>query len=147
VTAILQQLGLDSTFFTQLGVFFFLFIFLGAIYFNPFLKLLQERHRRTVEDRQRADTMMAEAATKLSEYQAQLQSARVEARAEMEKVIAEAKAAEAKILSSAREEARKIAVLTASEVDAERVRLRAQLELDAEALASAISEKLLIKKG
>ena len=147
MTAILQQLGLDSTFFTQLAVFFVLFAFLGQVFFKPFLRLIEERHRRTVEDRDSAEKMMASADAKMQEYQARLQAARAQARAEMESVLAAAKAEEAKILGSARDEAKKIAQQTAAELDAERARVRVQLEMDAEALATAISDKLLVKKG
>jgi F-type H+-transporting ATPase subunit b len=147
VTAILQQLGLDSTFYTQLMVFFVLFIFLGQFFFKPFLRLIEERHRRTVQDREAAESMMASAAAKMEEYQAKLHAARVEARGELESVIASAKAEEAKVLTAARDEAKKITQQVSSEIDVERARVRAQLEMDAEALATAISDKLLVRKG
>ena len=69
MTAILEQLGLDSTFFVQLVVFFFLFLFLGQVFFKPFLRLLEERHGRTVKDRETADAMVSAATAKLEEYQ------------------------------------------------------------------------------
>ncbi len=147
MTAILQQLGLDSTFYTQLMVFFVLFIFLGQFFFKPFLRLIEERHRRTVQDREAAETMMANAAAKMEEYQAKLHVARVEARSELEAVIAAAKTEEAKVLTEARDAAKKITQQVSFEIDAERARVRAQLELDAEALATAISDKLLVRKG
>jgi len=147
VTAILQQLGLDSTFYTQLMVFFVLFIFLGQFFFRPFLRLIEERHRRTVQDREAAESMVANAAAKMEEYQAKLHAVRVEARGELEAVIASAKAEESKVLAEAREEAKKITQQVSSEIHAERTRVRAQLEIDAEALATAISDKLLVRKG
>jgi F-type H+-transporting ATPase subunit b len=147
VTAILQQLGLDMTFFTQFAVFAVLFLFLGQVFFKPFLALLEERHRRTQRDREAAATMATETKAKLEEYESRVRSARLEARAEVEQAISEAKAEEARVLGAAREEAKKITLETIAGLSIEKERVRAQLEVDAESLATAISEKLLLKKG
>jgi F-type H+-transporting ATPase subunit b len=147
VTAILQQLGLDTTFFTQFVVFFVLFLFLGQAFFKPFLRLIEERTLRTQRDRELATAIEAETKIKLEDCESRLRAARVEARSEFEKILAEAKAEESKILNDARAEAKKITVETAAAISAERHRLRAQLELDVESLAAAVSEKLLLKKG
>lgn len=147
MTAILQQLGLDSTFYPQFVVFFVLFLFLGQFFFKPFLRLMEERHRRTVQDRQAAEAMMSSVSERLAQIEARLAQARLEARGDFEKTVAEAKQEEAKILSAAREEAKRVVSETATALDAERARVRAQLELDAEALASAVADKLLVNKA
>jgi len=147
VTAILDQLGLDSTFFTQLVVFVVLFGFLGQFFFRPFQRLIEERHHRTVQDREAANAMIAKASAQMEEYQAKLHAARIEARAELEAVLASAKSEEARILGAARDEAKKITQQVSMEIEAERGRVRARLEMDAEALATAISDKLLVRKG
>jgi F-type H+-transporting ATPase subunit b len=147
VSAILEQLGIDATFFIELGVFFVLFAFLSRAYFSPFMKLLQERHERTVRDREAARAMLEQADAKMAEYQAKLTDARAQARAEMEGVLRQAHAEEQAILAGARDEAKKITQSALAQVEAERVRVRAALEADTELLARGIVEQLLPKGG
>jgi len=147
VAAILEQLGIDSTFFIEFGVFFVLFAFLAKAYFGPFLKLLQERHARTVQDREAAQTIMSQAEQKFSEYQAKISDARQKARAEMEEALRQGRAEEHAALSGARDEAKKITQAALAEVEAERARLKAAIETDAESLARAIVERLMSQGG
>jgi len=147
VAEILDQLGLDATFFIQIAIFFVLFAFLSRAYFAPFMKLFQERHERTVSDREAARAMITQADEKFAEYQQRLSEARLKARAEVEEAIRAGKAEEHAILSSAREEAKKITLAAVAEVEAERSRLRAAIDTDVESLAKSIVDQLLVRKG
>ena len=147
MAAIIDQLGLDGTFFTQLGVFFVLFFFLGRVYFAPFLKLFQERHQRTVADKEAAQALLAQADEKFSEYQSKISEARLRARQEMEEALRAGHREEQAILTRSRDEAKRLTQAALQEVDAERARLRAAIETDAESLAKAIVDHLLVKKG
>jgi len=147
VTAILQQLGLDSTFYTEFAVFFVLFLFLGQIFFKPFLALFEERHRKTVQAKEEAAAMTASAQAKLEEYQAKLHEARVEARKAIDETLLAAKTEESKLLAAARDEAKKLTQQVSVEIEAERSRIQGQLQRDAESLATAIAETLLVRKS
>ena len=144
---ILDQLGLDSTFFTEFAIFFVLFAFLSRAYFAPFMKLFKERHERTVSDREAARAMVAQADEKFSEYQQKLAEARAHARAEIEEAVRAGKAEEHAVLNAARDEAKKLTLAAVTEIEAERARLRAAIETDAEGLAKSIVDHLLVKKG
>ncbi len=50
--ALLNQLGLDNTFFVELAIIAVLFFALSHFYFRPFLKLFEARLKKTVEDRE-----------------------------------------------------------------------------------------------
>lgn len=147
MSAILEQLGIDATFFVELGVFVVLFGFLSRAYFAPFMKLLQERHERTVRDREAAKAMLEQADAKMTEYQAKLSDARAKARAEIEESLRKAHVEEQAILAGSRDEAKKITQEALAQVEAERVRLRAAIEADTEVLAKGIVEQLLPKGG
>jgi F-type H+-transporting ATPase subunit b len=143
VSAILEQLGIDQTFFVQLIIFAVLFAILNQVYFKPFMKLFNARHQKTTADREAAERMMLEAQAKLEEYQKKLAEERTIARKDYEAIIDQAKKEEAALLAAAREEAKKITQQAAESVSAQRDHLRTQLETDVESLALAISEKLL----
>jgi len=142
---ILQQLGVDQTFFVIFGIFTAVFFILERVYFKPFFKLFELRHKKTVEDRQAATDMLAQAESKLDEYQRKLNDARTQARTEFNQLIDEAKKEEARVLAGAREEAKKIAQEASAEVLQQRDRLKKQLEGEVEQIAKGIADKLLVK--
>ena len=141
--AILDQLGLNSTFFYQLGIFIVVFLIVGNGFFKPFLKLIQARHQATVKAREDAEKTLAQAQAKFEEYRSRIQSERNLARKDYEEVLAEAKREESEILSHARTQAQQITQNTFDEISRERTRVRGELEADVERLAQQISETLL----
>lgn len=139
----LQQLGVDSTFFTQLGLFVALFIVLSQIFFKPFLRLFENRHQKMVADREAAERLMAQAEEKFSEYHKRLNDAHLQARKEYDAALNEAKHQEAELLSRAREEVKKITQDAATQVAQQREALKRDLELEVESLAVHVTQKLL----
>lgn len=146
LSAILEQLEINSTFFYQLAIFAVLYIVLSAVYFRPFMRLFEHRHQKTVADREAAERLMTQANLKLDEYRARLAEERQNAKKDYEAILTEAKKEETAILSQAREEAKKISQEAADSVSRQREQLKAQLEADIEGMARTISEKLLSRK-
>jgi F-type H+-transporting ATPase subunit b len=144
--SIIEQLGLDQTFFAQLAIIIVLFVVLGQVYFKPALKLFEARHKRTVADREAAEKLMAQAEAKLEEYKNRLAEERANARREYETILAEARKEETVLLAHARDEAKKITQQAAENVSAQRAELKRQLETDVESIAHKISERLLARK-
>lgn len=147
LNAILNQLGLDKTFYFQLGLFAALFAVLNPLYFKPFMRLFEARHRRTVQDREAAQKMLEQAEAKLEEYKRRIQEERISARKEMDTVLAAAKKAESEALSRAREEAKKIQHETLEGLEKQRTEIQKKLEQDVEQLARSVSDQLLSRKG
>ena len=143
MSAILEQLGLDQTFFYQLAIFAVLFLILGQFYFKPFLALFEARHKKTVEDREAAERLMSQAEARLEEYKKRLAAERAAARKDVEDILNLAKKEEAALLAHAREEAKKITQEAADSVAAQGQALRKQLEVDVEGMAQSIYENLL----
>ncbi|MFL5812658.1 MAG: ATP synthase F0 subunit B [Bdellovibrionia bacterium] len=146
MSAILEQLGIDSTFFAELVIFFVVFGVLSRFYFKPFLALFEARHKKTVQDREAAEKMMIDAQQKLEEYKQRLSAERAAAKKHYDTILEQAKKEEAEILARAREEAKKVTQEAADSVSAQREKLKAQLQSDVESLAQTISEKLLSRK-
>lgn len=146
MSAILEQLGLDKTFFYQLAIFAVFFILLGQVYFKPFLKLFELRHKKTVEDKEAAERMMAQAQSKLDEYNRRLSEVRQSTRKDIEDILTQARKEESALLAHAREEAKKITQEAAESVAAQGDKLRKDLEIDVEGMANTISERLLSRK-
>ncbi len=146
MSAILEQLGIDSTFFAELVIFFVVFTILSRFYFRPFLQLFEARHKKTVQDREAAEKMMIDAQQKLEEYKQRLSVERASAKKHYDTILEQAKKEEAEIMARAREEAKKVTQEAADSVSAQREKLKAQLQGDVESLAQTISEKLLSRK-
>lgn len=144
--ALLDQLGLDNSFFIEFGIIAVLFLALSQFYFRPFLKLFEARHKRTVEDREAAERLMAQANAKLEEYKRILSEERLQAKKGYDLALAEARKEESKILGEARDEAKKMAQEAAESANHQREKLKKDLERDIESISKSISEKLLSGK-
>jgi F0F1-type ATP synthase membrane subunit b/b' len=146
VSAIFEQLELNQTFFIQLALFAVLFLLLKPLYFKPFLKLFEARHKSTVADQEAAEKLMADAQAKLDEYKRRLSEERAAARKEFDALIDQAKKEEAAFLQHAREEAKKITQQAAESATQQHDELKRKLDIEVESLAHSISEKLLLRK-
>jgi F0F1-type ATP synthase membrane subunit b/b' len=146
VSTVLDQLGLDYTFFVQLGIFALLFIILANVYFKPFLRLFEARHKRTVEDREAAERLTNQAEEKFEEYKRRIAEERMAARKDFEALLNETKKEEASIFANARVEAKKIGQEAMDSANKQREQLKKQLEADIEGLAKTVSETLLARR-
>ncbi len=134
MSAVIQQLGLDQTFFYQFIIFWVVFLLLAHIFFRPFLRLFEARHKRTVEDREAAEKLYAQAEAKFEEYK------------KHDAAVAQAKKEEAAVLHAAREEAKKITHEAADSIAKQREQLKKSLEGEVDQLARTISERLVSRK-
>ena len=146
VSAILDQLGLDRSLFYQIAIFTLLFFLLSNVYFKPFLKLFEVRHKRLVQDREAAEKLVTQANAKFDEYRKRISEERSAAKKEYEALILETKKDEALILADARNEAKKISQAAAETTQQQRELLRKQLEVDVEGIAKNISDMLLVRR-
>ncbi len=145
--ALLEQLSLNNSFFIEFGIISVLFFFLSNLYFKPFLKLFEARHKRTVEDRESAVQLLAEANAKLEEYQRLLLQERMAAKKELDAALDAARKQEAGLLAHAREESKKITQEAIDSVNRQREELKKKLESDVETMAQTISERLLSRNA
>lgn len=142
---ILRQLGLDHTFFIQLAIIAALYFLLSRVFFRPFQQLIERRHARTVEDRKAAEGLLLQAQEKMNEYQRRLTDERRQARAEVDQAMQAAKKEEAALLQAARDEAKNVTQAAIVALEAQREKIRKELQSDVEKIAQMVTEKLLVK--
>lgn len=136
-------IDIDLTVVLQFVLFLVLFVIANRFLFQPYLKL-RERRRAGIEGaRAEADRMTAQADAKLADYEKQLAMARDRANEEGRKIRLEATTAEHKVLETVRKDAQKATDEAQAKMRKDTDEARAQLMPQAEALARAITSKLL----
>src|SRR5512143_2831093 len=125
-------IDVDGTVVVQFVLFLVLFVIANRFLFQPYLQLRARRKAGIDGARAEAERMTAQADAKLADYEKQLAAARDRANESGRKIRLEAAAHEREVTDQARAAAQK-----ATEA------ARAQLMPQAEALARAITSKLL----
>jgi len=136
-------IDVDLTVVVQFVLFLVLFVIANRFLFQPYLQLRAERKAGIEGARAEAERMTAEADAKLADYEKQLAMARDRANEEGRKIRLEAAAREQKITEAARVSAQKASDEASQKMRSETEAARAQLMPQAEALARAITSKLL----
>jgi F-type H+-transporting ATPase subunit b len=141
-----QQLGIDSSFFPQFVLFFVFFLFMRAIYFAPFLRLIEKREGQSGGLSDEAGKLHEESARLEAEYQEALVGARRRAAAEREALLAEARKRGAETVAQARAQA-KVKLEQAREAAAKSAEGElASLKAQVSPISSALVSKLMNNK-
>jgi F-type H+-transporting ATPase subunit b len=113
---IIQQLGINSTAWVQLGFFLVSYIFLSQFLFKPYMRILELRKKNTVGNVDEASKLSTSTEALILEYQNKLQAHNQEAAKISEKIKLEGAQQEEKILSEARTRSTEIVEETRSKV-------------------------------
>jgi len=136
-------IDIDLTVLVQLGLFVVLFVACNKLLFQPYLRL-RERRRAGIEGaRAEAETMSAQADSKLASYEKQLAVARSRAGDESRKIRAEAAAAEKKVTDEAKAAALSAINSAQEKVRGETAAARKELLAQADAISSKMATRLL----
>jgi F-type H+-transporting ATPase subunit b len=136
-------IDIDLTVVVQFVLFLVLFVIANRFLFQPYLQLRERRKARIEGARAEADRMTAEADAKLAAYEKQLAVAREKANEEGRKVRLDAAAHEREVTDAARRTAQQATDEAQATMRRETEAARAQLMPQADALARAITSKLL----
>jgi len=136
-------IDIDLTVVVQFVLFLVLFALANRFLFQPYLQLRERRKAGIDGARAEAERMTAQADAKLADYEKQLTVARDRANEEGRKVRLEAAAHEREVTDQARTAAQKAIDEAQATMRSETEAARAQLMPQAEALARAITSKLL----
>ena len=136
-------IDIDGTVFVQFALFLVLFVVANRLLFQPYLRLRERRSAGIEGARAEAERMTAQADAKLADYEKQLAVARERANAEGRKVRLEAAAHEREVTDKARAAAQAATDEAQATMRRETEAARGQLLPQADALARAISSKLL----
>lgn len=145
--SIIQQLGINETFFYQLGIFTVFFALIRISFFKPFYRLIELRNQKTGADLGRAEQTLAEVRAQLEKYEATIGSERLAAKQELDRAIQDAKKEGSQIIAESRAKARASIQSAADAAAKEAVDVRRKLEVDVESLSARVTETLLGKGG
>ncbi len=134
---------LDATFLIQLGLFFFMFLFLYALLFRPAIRLIEARREATEGTRDRAVEMLSEARRIFADVDGQVGDIREAARAERDRFLEEARRKERAQLDKARERTRAAVEEARMRMEREAASARSDLDSRIPALALAVAEQVL----
>lgn len=136
-------IDIDLTVLVQLGLFVVLFVACNKLLFQPYLRL-RERRRAGIEGaKAEAETMSAQADSKLASYEKQLAAARARAGEESRKIRTEAAAEEKKVTDEAKAAALSAINSAQAKVRSETEAARKELLAQADALSSKMATRLL----
>lgn len=136
-------IDVDLTVIVQFVLFLVLFLVANRLLFRPYLQLRQRRIAGIDGARAEAERMTAEADARLAEYEKQMVMARERAAEEGRKIRMEGVTHERDVTAQARAAAQKATEEAQATMRRETEAARAQLMPQAEALAKAITSKLL----
>lgn len=136
-------IDIDLTAVIQFVLFLLVYVIANKLLFQPYLALRERRRAGIDGARAEAEAMTAQADAKLADYQKQLMIARDRAGEEGRKVRAEAAIHEREVTDKARASAQVAIDEAQAKMRTETEAARGQLLPQADALAKAISSKLL----
>ncbi len=136
-------IDIDLTVLVQLGLFVILFVACNKFLFQPYLAL-RERRRAGIEGaKAEAETMSAQADSKLASYEKQLGAARARAGEEARKIRSEAAAEEKRVMDEAKAAAQNAIDAAQTKVRSETEAARKELLTQASSLSTKMASRLL----
>jgi F-type H+-transporting ATPase subunit b len=132
----------DGTFFLIIASFVVFMLLMRAIYFEPIRRIKDQRERKKLEDREQADSSLAEYTRLQEEYEASLRDARRRAQQVILEVRQGAKKTASETVGKAREEVRQDLERQMAELARWREEAYGQLAEDRRALAGTIIQKI-----
>lgn len=133
----------DKSVLIQFAAFLLLLVVIKPLLIDPFLKLVEEREKRTEGARAEARTMDERAGEILKKYEAELDKVRKVAAEERERLRVEGNRLEARMLEEARVEAARIATEGKDAIAKEAETIRADLAKSSTTLATDIAERVM----
>ena len=136
-------IDIDLTVVVQFALFLVLFVVANRLLFQPYLQLRERRKAGIEGAREEAERMTATAEAKLADYEKQLAAARERANEEARTIRNQAAAREREVTEKARATAQTATDEAQATMRRQTEAARAQLMPQAQALARAMTSKLL----
>jgi len=133
----------DYTFLLEIVLFVALWIGLKRLWFDPALRIIRERAKRTDGAIAEARAAQAEAERLRAETGTALDQARSEAQREMQEIVRGAEAEQKRLLDEARGDAQRVLGEARARIAEEVADARRSLRADAETIAQEVVRKVL----
>jgi F-type H+-transporting ATPase subunit b len=140
------MIAIDYSVLFQIVAFLLLWLLLTKLLFHPFLRVIEEREKRTEGARDEAGVLLAETERLRREYESRMAKARDEGEAGRQAIVAEAARAREQVLARARESAASFLQVNRQQIARELEDTRRLVGQEAQAAARQIAEKILGRK-
>lgn len=145
LAGILSSLGVDDTFFIQLGLFLVVFVFVWNVAFAPYFKAFEAREAQTTGSTETANDLIKEAAKLELVYQEKARALNTEIKELFDAQRKDAVKEQDAIVSAAREEAKNIVSEAREKIQVEYNKAREELLTQTKSLGSEIAAQLTQK--
>ena len=133
----------DYTFLVQIAIFLVLWVVLKRLWFDPALRLVRERKRRSEGALEEARAIQAEAEQLRAEHARALEEARAEAQREMHDILRRAEVEQKRLIGEAQEAAERTLADARAQIGRDVSSARQALRDSAHEIARLVAEKVL----
>ena len=140
------MISLDISILYQVILFVVLWLIINKVLFQPYLKLLDERERRTTGAQHDSAELEHESARLRAQYEAKIAQAQSLAAAERERILQSAREQREKILGQARQEAEQTLARRRQEIATALIEEKRLASAEAATIAADIASKVLGRK-
>ena len=133
----------DYTFLVQIAIFLVLWIVLKRLWFDPALRIIQERKRRTEGALDEARAIQSEAEQLRAEHARALEEARAEAQREMHDILRRAEVEQKQLIGEAQQAADRTLADARAQIASDVSSARQSLRDSAHEIARLVAEKVL----
>jgi len=137
------MLNVDYTLLVQIPIFIVLWMLLKRFWFDPALRIIHERTKRSEGAIAEARAIQAEAERLRLEHAAAIDQARVEAQREVQEILRQAEIEQKRLIAEAREDAQRTIGEVRGRIATEMTTARQQLRDTAHEIARLVAEKIL----
>ena len=145
LNSIVQSLGLNTTVFYQMVLFFVSYLILNFLVFKPYMKAAQERENRTLGNEESAESFLDQTRKLQEEYEQEAKALNAQLKGFFDTAREEAKKKYEEIVSSARTDAEKTLSASRAELAQQIETAKSQLSSEVEKVSDDMAAKILGK--
>jgi F-type H+-transporting ATPase subunit b len=138
-------IDIDGTVFIQLGIFLLLFLLMRSLVFQPFLRMIEQRHQLTDGSIAEAEAMLKKAEEQVAAYETAIAKTRSEALEDRAKIRVAATVDAKVIVDAARAETTKEIATANQRLAKEGAAARQELNKQSVDLGRQVAEKILAR--
>ncbi len=143
MSAILEQLEINQTFFYQFVLFGTFYFVLRALYLKPVQNLIEKRNHKLKDDVQSSVELLKTIETRIADYEKAITETRLEASRKFEANLAQVRAQEEAAIQAVKEEIKKDYQKAAQHLQDEKLKVESELKLQLNAVSDSLVQKVL----
>jgi F-type H+-transporting ATPase subunit b len=143
MSAILEQLEINQTFFYQFFLFAAFYVVLRALYLKPVQDLIEKRNHKLKDDVQSSVELLKSIETRIADYEKAIADTRLEAARKFEANLAQVRVQEEAAIQAVKEEIKKDYLKAAQNLQDEKLKVESELKLQLNAVSDSLVQKVL----